>query len=116
MSDHLSIGRRGEEIAQAYVRKHCTILHTNWKAGRKELDIIAVQKGVVYFIEVKTRSSARFGWPETAVNYKKQEHIQLVAAAYLERFDLHPPAIRFDIIAITFTGDDYELMHLRDVF
>ncbi|PSL43437.1 putative endonuclease [Chitinophaga niastensis] len=116
MLNHLSLGRRGEIIAQDYVSKHCTLLHINWKSGRKEIDIIAEKKGTLYFIEVKTRSNNRYGWPEEAVNYKKQEHIQEVATDYLEHYNLHPIAIRFDIIAITFMGEKYELMHLRDVF
>lgn len=109
-------GHEGEKIAQEYVRRFCTIRHTNWKYGRKEIDIVAENGGTIYFIEVKARSSNRFGWPEEAVDHKKQYHIQLVAAAYLEYFHLCPEAIRFDIIAVTFTAEGYELLHLRDVF
>lgn len=116
MSTHLTIGQRGETIAQDYVRRYCTLLHTNWKYARKEIDIIATSRNILYFIEVKTRSTSRFGWPEDAVGHKKQEHIQFAAAAYMEQFNLHPDNIRFDIIAITFSGDAYELVHLRDCF
>lgn len=116
MENHLTLGRQGENIAQAYVQQHCTLLHVNWKSGRREIDIIATKNNIIYFIEVKTRRSARFGWPETAVNFRKQAHIQDAASDYLCQFHLHPAAIRFDIIAITFSGETYELMHFRDVF
>ncbi|MCW3465715.1 YraN family protein [Chitinophaga nivalis] len=116
MSDHLILGERGEAVAQAYVRQYCQILHTNWKYERKELDIIACREGRLYFIEVKTRRGARYGWPEMAVDFRKQENIQTAAAAYLEYFALHPATIRFDIIAITFYQAEYQLMHFRDVF
>lgn len=116
MLNHISLGQRGETIAQAYVRLHCTLLHLNWKSGRREIDIIASKDQTIYFIEVKTRSSALFGWPEEAVDFRKQEHIQSVANDYLLRYQLHPVAIRFDIIAITFSGEEYELRHFRDVF
>ncbi|QJB31381.1 YraN family protein [Chitinophaga oryzae] len=109
-------GREGERIAQEYVRRFCTIRHTNWKCGRKEIDIIAENGGTVFFIEVKARNGDRFGWPEEAVDRRKQAHIQLVAAAYLEHFHLYPEAVRFDIIAVTFTAAGHELLHLRDVF
>ncbi|NLR68206.1 YraN family protein [Chitinophaga varians] len=109
-------GREGEKIAQEYVRRFCTIRHTNWKHHRKEIDIVAENNGTIYFIEVKARNGSRFGWPEEAVDHKKQEHIQVVAAAYLEYFQLCPPAIRFDIIAVTFETGGHELLHLRDVF
>ncbi|NLR58063.1 YraN family protein [Chitinophaga polysaccharea] len=113
---HLSLGQQGEAIAQAYVRRHCSVLHVNWKSGRREIDIIAGKDNNIYFIEVKTRCSDRYGWPEEAVNYKKEEHIRSVASDYLLQYGLHPVSIRFDIIAITFYGDTYDLMHLRDVF
>ena len=116
MLNHISLGQRGEAIARDYVSRHCTLLHLNWRSGRREIDIIATKEQTIYFIEVKTRSSALFGWPEEAVNFRKQEHIQGVAADYLLRYHLHPLAIRFDIIAITFYGEAYELTHLRDVF
>ena len=116
MVNHISLGRRGELIAQAYVRRYCTILHVNWKSGRKEIDIIAQKEKQIYFIEVKTRSTDRFGWPEEAVNARKEEHIRIVATDYLLYYHLNPEAIRFDIIAIIFSGDAYELEHLKDVF
>jgi putative endonuclease len=116
MVHHLSLGQQGESIAQAYVRRYCTILHVNWKSGRKEIDIIARKNEQVYFIEVKTRSTDRFGWPEEAVNARKEEHIRSVATDYLLYYNLNPAAIRFDIIAITFSGEKYELEHLKDVF
>lgn len=116
MPAHLTIGRRGEKIAAAYVRKYCQVLHQNWKYGRKEIDIIACRNACIYFIEVKTRSSGTFGWPEEAVDSRKKENILAAADAYLSTYDLAPAMIRFDIIAITFQGAAYELAHFRDVF
>jgi putative endonuclease len=116
MLNHQSLGQQGESIARAYVRRHCTILHANWKCGRREIDIIAQKEQQLFFIEVKTRSTDRFGWPEEAVNHRKEEHIRSVAEQYLLQYDLGPVAIRFDIIAITFFGEAYELLHLKDVF
>ena len=116
MINHLALGQRGEAIAQAYVRRYCTLLHLNWKSGKREIDIIAGKSNIIYFIEVKTRSSHRYGWPEEAVDWRKKAHIQGVADDYLLRYNLYPEAIRFDIIAITFNGEAYELEHFRDVF
>ncbi|MFY0255654.1 YraN family protein [Chitinophaga sp. 30R24] len=133
MLHHLKLGQRGEAIAQAYVRQFCSLRHLNWKSGKREIDIIAERNNVIYFIEVKTRSSSRYGWPEEAVDYRKQQHIQQAAANYLLQYALYPAAIRFDIIAITFKDrikergvdnecseynehHEYELMHFKDVF
>lgn len=117
MKDHLHLGEQGERIALAYVRRYCEVLHTNWKYGRKEIDIVAARKGVIYFIEVKTRRSTRFGWPEQSVDRRKEAHIRQVADAYLLAHDLQPLAIRFDIISVIIKEDTlHELIHLRDVF
>jgi putative endonuclease len=116
MINHLALGQRGEAIAQAYVRRYCSVLHLNWKSGRREIDIIAGKGNAIYFIEVKTRSSARYGWPEEAVDWRKQAHIQEAASDYLLCYNLYPAVIRFDIIAIILMGEEYELRHFRDVF
>ncbi|MEC5144673.1 YraN family protein [Chitinophaga sp. 212800010-3] len=116
MENHISLGKQGEIIARAYVAQYCKILHVNWKSGKREIDIIAEKNGHLFFIEVKTRNTNRFGWPEEAVNGRKQEHIRSVATDYLHHFNLSPATIRFDIIAITFQEKEYELVHFRDVF
>ncbi|WP_143310866.1 YraN family protein [Chitinophaga vietnamensis] len=117
MKRHLRLGQQGERLALAYVRRYCDVLHTNWKYGRKEIDIIAARQGVIYFIEVKTRSSKRFGFPEQAVDHRKEAHIREVAEAYLRTYDLQPAAIRFDIISVIIKeAAMHELIHLRDVF
>ncbi|MBV7529936.1 YraN family protein [Chitinophaga sp. sic0106] len=109
-------GKQGEELAQAYVRQYCSILAVNWKSGRYELDIIAEKNGQLFFIEVKTRTSDKFGYPEEAVNYKKEQHIRAAAVSYMEVHDLDPVAIRFDIIAIILHPDgSHSLCHLKDV-
>ena len=76
------------------------------------------QLGVeLVFIEVQTRINSLFGWPEEAVHYKKRKFLQGAAEVYLERSGDTPAAIRFDIIAITFTqGEQYELEHFEDAF
>jgi len=109
-------GKRGEELAQAYVQRYCAIRAVNWKSGRYELDIIAEQQGQLFFIEVKTRTGDKFGFPEEAVDHKKISHIHAAAESYMERYDLRPAAIRFDIIAIVLHRDGtHSLSHFRDV-
>ena len=118
MASHHILGKKGEEMAVKFLRgKGYIILHTNWKHGRKEIDIIARQAGTLVFVEVKTRSGQAFGMPEEAVNGIKEAHIRYVAENYLERFRPSIEALRFDIVSITFCADNpMEIIHFEDVF
>lgn len=118
MASHHTLGKKGEEIAADFLRgKQYSILHTNWRSGRKEIDIIAMQGQTLVFVEVKTRSGQLFGMPEEAVNRPKEEHLRKVAEHYLEHFMPHAEEVRFDIVAITLTGNNpMEIIHLEDVF
>lgn len=118
MASHHALGKKGETIAAEYLRaKGYHILHTNWKHGRNEIDIIARQGGTLVFVEVKTRSGQLFGMPEEAVNGRKKAHIRKVAENYLERFCPETEDLRFDIVSITLTvNKPVEIMHFEDVF
>jgi putative endonuclease len=118
MASHIALGKKGEQIAQNYLdQQQYRILHTNWRWKQKEIDIIAERDGCLVFFEVKTRISDLYGWPEEAVHGKKRKYLQLAAEVFLERSATLPDAIRFDIIAITFTsGEAYELEHFEDAF
>lgn len=118
MASHHELGKKGEQLAVSYLRqKQYEILHCNWTWGRKEIDIIARQNNTIVFVEVKTRSSQRFGMPEEAVHHDKEEHLLGAADRYLEQYGLQPDAIRFDIISITATAAGLqEILHLEDAF
>ena len=51
------------------------------------------------FVEVKKRSSTRYGSPAEAVNEAKRRRIVLAASHYLQRFAAPPPC-RFDVVVI----------------
>jgi putative endonuclease len=118
MASHLETGKKGERLAQEYLlQQHYHLLHTNWLHGRREIDIIASQQDCLVFVEVKTLSNDLYGWPEQKVHTGKRRFIQAAAEAYIERMPQPPPAIRFDVIAITFQPDGtHELLHMEDAF
>ena len=118
MSCDASLGNLGEQLAAAHLLAGgYRILHRNWKAGRKEVDIIAEKGGTVVFVEVKTRSSRYFGMPEDAVNWRKEEHLRKVAEQWLEQHGGEVKHIRFDILSIfALPGERPEILHLQDVF
>lgn len=117
MAKHNETGIKGEEIAENFLQtKGYKILHRNWRWQQKEVDIIAETNGLLVFAEVKTRSSTHFGYPEDAVNHKKQDYLKTAAEAYMDQHPEHTQ-IRFDIISIITTrGQLQEIVHWEDAF
>ena len=100
MKNHSNIGREGEELAAGYlVEKGYSILERNFRCGRMEIDIIVENVDCLVFVEVKSRSSSRFGYPEDGLGADQEERIRIAAEDYLNQLE-HPKRIRFDIIAI----------------
>ena len=69
-------GKKGEQIAAVYLKKSgYKIKELNFRCHLGELDIVASEKKVIVFVEVKTRYSHELGYPEQAVNIKKQKKL-----------------------------------------
>ena len=117
MVKHTKIGIKGEEIAAGFLlNKGYILLHRNWRSGKKELDIIALKGDLLVIAEIKTRTNFDFGFPEEAVNRKKQKFIKACAEAFI---DANPQYlnIRFDIISILMDGENVkEIMHFEEAF
>lgn len=113
-----SLGSWGEDRAAEFLcRNGFTIIARNIVRDRKEVDIVAYKSGVWHFIEVKTRSSEHFGFPEESVNRQKLDHIKTVALLYLEEQNKEEIQICYDIIAIE--QRDYKVINItfiEDVF
>jgi len=79
-----TFGRAGEKVAREHLElMGYRILATNYIAGGGELDIVALKKGVLVFVEVKTRSSDSFGTPAEAVGEKKIACLRSAASAFI---------------------------------
>jgi putative endonuclease len=115
MPGHIEFGRSGEGLAAEWLeKKGFIILDRNWRHGRYEVDIIAGRSGVLHFIEVKSRRSAVYGYPEESVSRRKIGHIMQAATGWL----LHWPGYRrtqYDVLAITFGAGIAEYVLFEDV-
>jgi len=108
-----AIGNQGEDTACAYLKKQgWKVLDRNVIRRGGEIDIIAEKKGVYAFIEVKTRSSNRYGTPAEAVDARKQRRIALVAMQYAAEKKLLDARLRFDVIEVTPEG----VRHIEGAF
>ncbi len=95
------LGRVGEKKAVDFLKgKGYKILETNYKTHIGEIDVIAQDKDVTVFIEVKLRSSYDYGSGAEAVNARKQEKYFKVATEYLVRNNKMDAPCRFDVVEI----------------
>ena len=78
-------GRKGEAEACQFLKVNgYKIIDTNYKTKIGEIDIVAKDKeDRIIFVEVKSRETARFGYPRDAVTKDKQRTIRRVAELYL---------------------------------
>jgi putative endonuclease len=112
------LGRAGENLAARFLEaKGWRIVGRNVRCGRAgEIDIVAARGGVLAFVEVKTRTSGRFGSPAEAVTWRKQARIRAMARDYLSRFRPRADAIRFDVIEVRSGGSRSYVTHLEGAF
>ncbi len=118
MSKGMEKGREGELLAVKMLEeKGYHILERNWRYLRAEVDIIAALPEVhtLVFVEVKTRSSTAFGFPEDFVDTQKQQLLSVAASAYCEQVG-HEGELRFDLVSVLLWDEGYEVRHLPDAF
>ena len=95
------LGKEGEEIAANFlIKKGFKILAKNYHYSHGEIDIVADDKGVLVFVEVKTRLNLEFGEPEYAITSKKIKQIKKIAELYLFDKGIEEANCRFDVVAI----------------
>ncbi|MBL1215088.1 MAG: YraN family protein [Ignavibacteriae bacterium] len=113
-----TIGKIGEDLAEEYLlNKGYKILQRNYRYGHGEIDIIAKDKNILVFIEVKTRNNLEFGPPELAVTKNKQRQIRKIAESYLYEKEIKETDCRIDVIAILLIkNQDPQINHIVNAF
>ncbi|GGG91901.1 UPF0102 protein [Polaribacter pacificus] len=116
MAKHYELGKKGEQLAVEFLlKKKYTILETNYRFLKAEVDIIAQKEDTIVAVEVKTRSSEAFGNPQDFVNKKKIQLLVLAMDHYVQDKDLDVE-VRFDIIAIINQKSTFTIDHIEDAF
>ena len=117
MATHNEIGKKGESLAADWLEKSgFTLLHHNWRHSHYEIDIIASRSNMLHFIEVKTRRSNRFGYPEESVSDRKMENLMQAAEEFLYR---HPEwkKVQYDVLSITMgKNEEADFFLIEDVY
>lgn len=116
MAQHNELGKEGEKIAIDYLsNKGYTILATNYRYLKAEVDIIARKEDTLIAVEVKTRTSDYFGNPQDFITSKKIKLLISAIDNFVVEKDLDVN-VRFDIIAIIKNKNAFQIEHLKDAF
>lgn len=112
---HLALGRRGEQIAHAYLRERgFQILAVNWHCREGEIDIIAERGGILRFIEVRTRSAETTETAFESVQPRKRARLIAAAERYLADHQLEDHAWCIDLLAIAIRRQGAPLIEYQE--
>lgn len=111
------LGQAGEQAAGEFLgRLGYTIVRRGYRYRRAEVDLVAqLGAALLVFVEVKTRSSAQYGFPEEFVTERKRQLFRLAAEQYQLETDWQGD-IRFDILALRQTSTGFHIDHFEDAF
>jgi putative endonuclease len=99
-------GDLGEEYASKVIKGiGYKIISRKFRSKFGEIDIIAKDRRVLKFIEVKTRWSTKFGKPEEAVTQKKLKNIIKTVEYYLMVNKIKYKNYQIEIISIDLSKD-----------
>jgi putative endonuclease len=115
-----SIGRRGEDAALRQLESAgLTLLERNYRCRGGEIDLVMQEGATLVLVEVRLRSSARFGGAAASIGARKQRRFALAAKhLMLTRREYRSMPARFDVVAIDHraAGGDPEIRWIRDAF
>jgi putative endonuclease len=111
------LGEEGERVAERYLKKKGYVLvEKNYRCHGGELDLIVLDRRVVVFVEVKTRTGRGFGSPFEAVEARKQKRMIRAAQFFLTQKGLHQRDARFDVVGVSWPGRDPVVEHIENAF
>jgi len=113
----LLLGKEGERVAEQYLKKKgYKLVERNYRCPGGELDLIVLDRRVVVFVEVKTRTGRGFGTPAEAVEFRKQRRMIRAAQFFLSAKGLHQRDARFDVVGVLWAGRQPVVEHIENAF
>ena len=115
MTHNQKIGRWGEAATAEYLQQHgYEIVEKNARTPHGEIDLVASRDGLTVFVEVKARTSRRFGLPEEAITPRKQARMFAAAEYYAAEHEID--YWQADVLAIEGTpGGTPGIEHFENV-
>lgn len=109
------IGQWGEQLTVRFLAsKGWLLMEENWRRRGGEIDLIFSYKDQIIFVEVKTRTSCCFGFPEDSINERKKQHLKQTMEKYLfeKQISLEP---RFDVMVVEIVGLRPKFTHYENI-
>lgn len=116
MTETIKRGEEGEQLAAAMLEaKGYRVRERNYRYRRSEIDLIVQRDHWLVFVEVKTRTSDAFGFPEEFVDGKKKRKI-LEGADHYMYITEWKGNVRYDIVAVNLEQGAPQIHHIEDAF
>ena len=118
-ADRATVGARAEDLAAALLEaRGYRIVERNWRRPEGELDLVVDHRGVLVFVEVRSRTGEERGHPLETVNARKRARVARAARLYLAIAQPAATDFRFDVVGITFARDGAPpaITHVEDAF
>ena len=116
MTQKKETGAKGEKMALNHLQENGYVLiDKNVRHKHSEIDLIVMKKNLLVFVEVKTRLSTDFGYPEEFITLEQINSIYYGAMTYCGKMDWEG-MIRFDIIAVELENGKPIITHFQDAF
>lgn len=111
------LGSRGEDAAAGYlVQRGYKVLDRNWRCPSGELDLVVRSAtGKIIGVEVKTRSSQRYGTGFEAVNPAKFRRLNRLLLLWAQQHGVFVPRLQIDVVEVYALGTSWSIEHLQDV-
>ena len=95
------------------MKKGYKILDRNFECSQGEIDIVALDRKEIVFVEVKTRTDMSYGEAAEAVTYYKLKHLLNSIKYYIYKRNLSNEFIRIDIIEVYVKNNNVKINHIK---
>ncbi len=109
-------GQRAEAEAARFLRA-CgyRIWKQNWRSGRKEIDLVAIDGDTLVFVEVKSMMGNQVNQPAVVIGRRKQQNMVWAASSFIRAHHSKRPT-RFDVVAVSYTEQGPLMQLTREAF
>ena len=116
-NNKIKTGKFGEQIAAKYLKdKGYKILKINYYTRDGEVDLICQKRGLLIFVEVKTRKNNSFGYPEESIDQRKQDRLVKAVQHFLQNYTSAIESIRIDAISVELVHySKIKIKHFKDI-
>lgn len=110
-------GKQSEDLAARFLEQRgMKVVARNARCALGELDLVVRDGKIIVFVEVKSRFGATYGTPQESITPVKQRKLTRLAQWYLKQHRLEGQPARFDVVAVTWRGEESELTWIANAF